>query len=296
MTAPVRPLPLSLIDPIIQIALAEDIGTAGDITSGLTVHQDTKARAEIAARKSGVVAGGAIAARVFTTLDPTLTVEICIEDGEVVEPGGVVLRVSGSAQSLLTAERTALNFLGHLSGVATETRKLVDAIAHTQARICCTRKTTPGLRALEKYAVRCGGGFNHRFGLGDGLLIKDNHVVAAQGVATAVREAKSKVGHMVKVEVEVDRLDQIADALEAGADVIMLDNMDPPTMAQAVKQINRKAIVEASGSITLDTVAAVAEAGVDVISVGWITHSAPCLDVGLDFKESSPKRKTPKRL
>ena len=284
MTAPVRPLPLSLIDPIIQIALAEDIGTAGDITSGLTVHQDTQARAEIAARKSGVVAGGAIAARVFATLDPTVTTEICIEDGEVVEPGSVVLRVSGSAQSLLTAERTALNFLGHLSGVATETRKLVEAVAHTQARICCTRKTTPGLRALEKYAVRCGGGFNHRFGLGDGLLIKDNHVVAAEGVAAAVRDAKSKVGHMVKVEVEVDRLDQITDALAAGADVIMLDNMDPATMAQAVKQINGQAIVEASGSITLDTVAAVAESGVDVISVGWITHSAPCLDVGLDFK------------
>ncbi|MEQ8734984.1 MAG: carboxylating nicotinate-nucleotide diphosphorylase [Rhodospirillaceae bacterium] len=284
MTAPVRPLPLTLLDPIIQVALAEDIGTAGDVTSGLTVHPGTQASAEIAARKSGVVAGVAIAARVFAAVDPAVTTQICIEDGQSVKPGSVVLRVSGLAQSLLTAERTALNFLGHLSGVATETRKLVDAVAHTQARICCTRKTTPGLRALEKYAVRCGGGYNHRFGLGDGLLIKDNHVVAAQGVAAAVRHAKSKVGHMVKVEVEVDRLDQIEAALEAGADVIMLDNMDPATMAQAVKQINGKAIVEASGSITLDTVAAVAESGVDVISVGWITHSAPCLDVGLDFK------------
>ena len=194
------------------------------------------------------------------------------------------MKVSGPARAILTGERTALNFLGHLSGVATETRRLVDAVKHTEARICCTRKTTPGLRALEKYAVRCGGGFNHRFGLGDGLLIKDNHIIAADGIGAATRAAKKRVGHMVKIEVEVDRLDQIQDALEGGADVIMLDNMSPEVMADAVKLIGGRAVVEASGSITLDTVAAVAESGVDVISVGWITHSAPCLDVGLDFQ------------
>ncbi len=284
MTAPAFPLPPASLDRIVLAALEEDIGTAGDITSSTTVTADAQAVAEVVARKSGVMAGLECAARAFALVGEALTIEFLAADGDGVPSGTPVLQISGAARSILTAERTALNFLGHLSGVATETRTLVDAVAHTPARICCTRKTTPGLRALEKYAVRCGGGFNHRFGLGDGLLIKDNHIVAANGVAAAVAEAKAKVGHMVKIEVEVDRIDQIEAALEGGADVIMLDNMDPPAMAEAVKLIDGRATVEASGSITAGTVAAVAESGVDVISVGWITHSAPCLDVGLDFK------------
>ena len=285
MTAPAFPLPDALLDQCVLSTLAEDLGSAGDITTGLTVDADTNAVALIKTRKAGVVAGLDVAARTFALIDSSLTIDFHAHDGDGVTADTALLKVSGSARKILTAERTALNFLGHLSGIATETRKLVDAVAHTAARICCTRKTTPGLRALEKYAVRCGGGFNHRFGLHDGLLIKDNHIVAANGVADAVRRAKSQAGHMVKIEVEVDRVDQIEPALEAGADVIMLDNMDPATMTEAVKHVAGRAVVEASGSITLDTVAGVAESGVDVISVGWITHSAPTLDVGLDFND-----------
>ncbi|NKB43432.1 MAG: carboxylating nicotinate-nucleotide diphosphorylase [Alphaproteobacteria bacterium] len=273
------------MDRVVLTALEEDLGTAGDITSSTTVSIDAQATADVVVRRPGAIAGLDVAARAFSLVDPTLRVDVLAADGDQVEQGSAILRVSGNARAILTAERTALNFLGHLSGVATETRKLVDAVAHTKAHICCTRKTTPGLRALEKYAVRCGGGFNHRFGLGDGLLIKDNHIVAADGIALAVRNAKSTIGHMVKIEVEVDRLDQIEAALDSGADVIMLDNMAPETMVEAVALIAERAVVEASGSITIDTAAAVAETGVDVISVGWITHSAPCLDVGLDFKE-----------
>ena len=285
MTTPAFPLVLATLDRVVITAFEEDLGTAGDITSSATVSANAMATAAVVARRRGVIAGLNVAARAFMLIDPSLEIDVLAADGDQVEQGCPLLQVSGNARSILTGERTALNFLGHLSGVATETRKLVDAISHSKARICCTRKTTPGLRALEKYAVRCGGGFNHRFGLGDGLLIKDNHIVAADGIAAAVRNAKSKIGHMIKVEVEVDRLDQIEAALESGADVIMLDNMDPKTMVEAVALINDRAVVEASGSITIDTAAAVAEAGVDVISVGWITHSAPCLDVGLDFKE-----------
>lgn len=285
MTAPVFPLPVSLLGGVVASALQEDLGTAGDLTSSITVSADAQAVANVVVRRPGTVAGLPVAVQAFRSVDPTLRLEALCADGNAVLPGDAVLSVAGRARSVLTAERTALNFLGHLSGVATETRTLVDAVSHTKARICCTRKTTPGLRALEKYAVRCGGGFNHRFGLGDGLLIKDNHIVAAQGIETAIAEAKAKVGHMVKIEVEVDRIDQIEAALSGGADVIMLDNMDPATMSEAVTLIAGRAIVEASGSITVDTVTAVAESGVDVISVGWITHSAPTLDVGLDFQQ-----------
>ncbi len=285
MTTPAFPLAPATMDRVVLTALEEDLGTAGDITSSTTVSIDAQATADVVVRRPGAIAGLDVAARAFSLVDPTLRVDVLAADGDQVEQGSAILRVSGNARAILTAERTALNFLGHLSGVATETRKLVDAVAHTKAHICCTRKTTPGLRALEKYAVRCGGGFNHRFGLGDGLLIKDNHIVAADGIALAVRNAKSTIGHMVKIEVEVDRLDQIEAALDSGADVIMLDNMAPETMVEAVALIAERAVVEASGSITIDTAAAVAETGVDVISVGWITHSAPCLDVGLDFKE-----------
>ncbi|MDG2321315.1 MAG: carboxylating nicotinate-nucleotide diphosphorylase [Rhodospirillaceae bacterium] len=285
MSAPEFPLTPTALDQTVLAALAEDLGVAGDLTSNLTIAEDAQATATIVARKPGVLSSLAIAARAFVLAGEGVTVKALNSDGGLVEAGTAVLEVSGNARTILAGERTALNFLGHLSGVASETRKLVDAVSHTSARICCTRKTTPGLRALEKYAVRCGGGFNHRFGLGDGVLIKDNHIIAADGVAAAVENAKAKAGHMVKIEVEVDHIDQIESALGAGADVIMLDNMDPPTMARAVQLIAGRAVVEASGSITLGTVAAVAESGVDVISVGWITHSAPCLDLGLDFQD-----------
>ena len=285
MSAPAFPLPPAALDQTVLAALAEDLAVAGDLTSSLTIAEDAQATATIVARKPGVLSGLSIAARAFVLAGEGVTVKALTSDGGLVDAGTAVLEVSGNARTILTGERTALNFLGHLSGVASETRKLVDAVSHTPARICCTRKTTPGLRALEKHAVRCGGGFNHRFGLGDGVLIKDNHIIAADGVAAAVENAKAKAGHMVKIEVEVDHIDQIELALGAGADVIMLDNMDPPTMARAVQLISGRAVVEASGSITLSTVAAVAESGVDVISVGWITHSAPCLDLGLDFQD-----------
>ena len=285
MTASDSQIPTILFDKQVLTALVEDIGAAGDLTSSLTVSDNQEATAEIVLRKPGVIAGLAVAARVFEMVDDSLTIELLSADGDGLEANATTLSVSGNARNILTAERTALNFLGHLSGIATETRMLVNAVAHTDVHICCTRKTTPGLRAMEKYAVRCGGGYNHRFGLHDGVLIKDNHIVAANGVADAVRRAKAKVGHMVKVEVEVDRIDQIGPALDGGADVILLDNMDGPTMTKAVKMIGGQAIVEASGSITLENVAAVAETGVDVISIGWITHSAPSLDLGLDFRE-----------
>ena len=265
MTAPAFPLPDGLLDQVVLATLAEDLGSAGDITTGLTVDADTIVTGLIRNRKAGVVAGLDVAARAFALIDNSLSIDFHVHDGDGAAADTELLEVSGNARSILTAERTALNFLGHLSGISTETRKLVDAVAHTATRICCTRKTTPGLRALEKYAVRCGGGFNHRFGLYDGLLIKDNHIVAADGIADAVRQAKSHAGHMVKIEVEVDRIDQIEPALGAGADVIMLDNMDPATMTEAGKLVAGRAVVEASGSITLATIAGVAESGVDVI-------------------------------
>ena len=220
MTTPSFPLTPAALDNTILAALAEDLGQAGDLTSSLTVAEDARAVAHIVARKHGVLSGVDIAARAFGLAGEGVAIEELVRDGESVDAGAKVLKVSGNARAILTGERTALNFLGHLSGIATETRKLVQAVAHTSARICCTRKTTPGLRALEKYAVRCGGGFNHRFGLGDGILIKDNHIVAADGVAAAVKNAKAQAGHMVKIEVEVDHIDQIEPALEAGADVV----------------------------------------------------------------------------
>lgn len=285
MTTTNFPLAPAILERIVLNALDEDLGAAGDITSSTTVSKDVSATAELVARKSGVIAGLDAANHAFSLVDASLNIENRAADGDQLLAGDAVLRVSGNARAILAAERTALNFLGHLSGIATETRIMVNAVAHTKARICCTRKTTPGLRALEKYAVRCGGGFNHRFGLSDGVLIKDNHIVAAEGIAIALRNAKATAGHMVKIEAEVDRIDQIEEALDGGADVIMLDNMNPNAMAEAVALIDGRAVVEASGSITIDTVGVVAESGVDVISVGWITHSAPCLDVGLDFRE-----------
>lgn len=278
-----NPLAPHLVDDAVRRALAEDFGDAGDITTAATVAPETRARAVIAARMPGVIAGVDIATRAFTLVDPAVQVTVRTPDAAKTTAGAVVLELAGPARAILSAERVALNFLGHLSGIATATADIAAAIAHTKAKVCCTRKTTPGLRALEKYAVRCGGGVNHRFGLYDAVLIKDNHIAAAGGVAGAVRAAKRSVGHMVKVECEVDALAQIEEALAAGADVLLLDNMTPAQLAEAVRLVNGRAVTEASGSITKATAVAIADAGVDLMSVGWITHSAPCLDLGLDF-------------
>jgi len=279
---PTPPYPL-VYEPLLRLALAEDLGRAGDVTTEATVAPETQAGARVVARRGGSIAGLPMAAGVFALLDPAVRFEAHAQDGDVVAAGATLARISGPARAILTGERTALNLLGHLSGVATATRALVHAVAGTQAAIVCTRKTTPGLRALEKYAVRCGGGANHRFGLDDAVLIKDNHLVAAGGVQPAIARARAAAGHLVKIECEVQTIDQLEQALAAGADVILLDNMTPAELALAVLRIGGRAIAEASGGITLETVRAVAESGVDLISVGWITHSAPTLDVALDF-------------
>jgi nicotinate-nucleotide pyrophosphorylase (carboxylating) len=272
------------IDDLIRRALEEDLDAAGDITTAATVPPGHQASAVIAARKAGVMAGIPVARRVFQLVDPKLKVTERVNDGATVAPGDVVLALDGDAASILIGERVALNFLGRLSGVATATSALVKAVAHTRARICCTRKTTPGLRALEKYAVRCGGAVNHRMGLYDAILIKDNHIAAAGGVREAIRAARKAVGKGTKLEVEVDTLAQLDEVLAEGVDQVLLDNVTPVQMKEAVGRIGGRAIAEASGSITAATAGAIAESGVDLLSVGWITHSAPCLDLGLDFK------------
>jgi len=276
--------PLFLIEPLVRTALAEDLGRAGDLTTDTVVPAAARARGVLNARKSGVVAGIGVAAVAFRLLDPEAQIEIMKPDGAEVRTDHAIAVVSGRARALLSTERVALNFLCHLSGIATATREIVDAVKGHRARIACTRKTTPGLRALEKYAVRLGGGVNHRFGLDDGVLLKDNHIVVAGGIGRAIEKAKGALGHMIKVEIEVDRLDQLGEALAAGADAILLDNMTPAQMREAVGIIGGRAIVEASGRITAETAPAVAATGVDVISCGWITHSAPILDIGLDFE------------
>lgn len=278
--------PVILVEPLVRAALAEDLGRAGDLTTDTIVPGDAKAQGVLNARKAGVVAGLGVAEIAFRLLDPEVRFSAARPDGAKVGANEPIATVSGRARALLTAERVALNFLCHLSGIATATREIVEAVKGTRARIVCTRKTTPGLRLLEKYAVRVGGGINHRFGLDDGVLLKDNHIVVAGGIRTAVERAKVALGHMVKVEVEVDRLDQIGEALAAGADAILLDNMTPPQMREAVASIGGRAIVEASGRITADAAAAIAATGVDVISCGWITHSAPILDIGFDFERA----------
>ena len=273
------------IDELVRRALAEDLGEAGDITTDSVIPAGKPARAVIAARKAGVIAGLPVALRVFALVDPNVKLTQKVEDGAHVAPGTVLLEIDGTARALLKAERVALNFLGHLSGVATATAEIAAVIAHTKTKICCTRKTTPGLRLLEKYAVRCGGGVNHRMGLYDMVLIKDNHIAAASGVAQAIRAAKTSAPKGVKIEVEVDTLEQLGEALAEGVDQIMLDNMAPAQMKIAVERVAGRAVTEASGSITKATAAAIAESGVDVMSAGWITHSAACLDVGLDFRD-----------
>jgi len=277
-------LPTTFVRQAIRKALDEDMGRAGDITTDSIVPADDRMTAEIVARQPGCIAGLDFAAQAFRKLGKrNAKIKFLKEDGAWVEPGEAVLRVQGPARAILTAERVALNYVGHLSGIATSTREIVEAVKPHKVKITCTRKTTPGLRAFEKYAVRAGGGSNHRFGLDDGILIKDNHVAVAGGIAPAIEQAKAHAGHMVKIEIEVDTLDQLAEALECGVDVVLLDNMPPKTLKKAVAMIDGRAIAEASGGITVKTAPAVAATGVDVISVGWLTHSAPSLDVGLDF-------------
>ena len=272
-----------IIEPIVRVALLEDLGRAGDITTDAIVPEDTSVEAVIATRQPGIVAGLDAALLAFELIDPTLRIERCCRDGVRVSRGEKVARIAGRARGVLSAERTALNLLSRMSGIATATRALADAIAGTKAKIVCTRKTTPGLRVLEKEAVRHGGGANHRFGLDDAMLIKDNHIALAGGVRPALERARQCAGHLVKVELEVDTLDQLADALEIGIDAVLLDNMTPETMRRAVAMVDGRAVTEASGRINLETAPAVAATGVDLISCGWITHSAPILDLGLDI-------------
>mgnify|MGYP001306870975 CR=1 FL=1 len=278
-----RVLPRLLIEPLVRAALVEDLGRAGDLTTDATIPAEATAEVAIVSREPGVIAGLACAELAWQLVDPQIEFIIETPDGGRVQPGTTVARVTGPTRGLLTGERVALNFLGQLSGVATGTATIADAISHTQALVTDTRKTVPGLRALQKYAVVAGGGANHRFGLDDAVLIKDNHVAAAGGIRPAVERARAHVGHLVKIEVEVDTLDQLAELLEAGADAVLLDNMPPSTLAQAVALVDGRMITEASGRITPATAVPIAEAGVDLISVGWLTHSSRVLDVGLDY-------------
>jgi nicotinate-nucleotide pyrophosphorylase (carboxylating) len=272
------------IDAAVTRALAEDLGRAGDVTSIATVPEGTRARAVVVARKGGTLAGLPLVEATLRKLDPGATITAHQRDGDAVAAKTKLLTLDADARALLAAERTALNFLGHLSGVATATASFVKLVAHTRARVCCTRKTTPGLRALEKYAVRCGGGFNHRFGLDDAILIKDNHIAVAGGITAVLRRAKAVAGHLVKIEIEVDTLEQLREVLAAGgADVALLDNMSTADMRKAVEMVAGRLVLEASGGITLDTAAAVAETGVDYLSSGAITHSAQNLDIALDI-------------
>lgn len=277
------PLPALLTEPLVRAALLEDLGRAGDITTEAVIPADTRMAVHMAARQAGVVAGLDLALQAFRLMDPTLDCQVLKGDGARVAAGEPVLRIEGAARPILSAERVALNFACRLSGIASATAALVDAARpHGHARITCTRKTTPGLRAVEKYAVRAGGGANHRFGLDDAILIKDNHVAAAGGIAVAIGRARAHVGHLVKIEVEVDTLAQLEEALGIGVDAVLLDNMGPDTLKEAVRMVSGRAITEASGRITAQSVPAIAASGVDIISCGWLTHSAPILDLGLD--------------
>lgn len=272
------------IDEAVQRALDEDLGRAGDITSFATIPEATKAHAILIARQSGVIAGLPLAVATFQKLSPDISIQAHFRDGGTVASGVHVLTISGPARAVLAGERTALNFVGRLSGIASLTSDYVRHTAGTRLRICCTRKTTPGLRALEKYAVRCGGGFNHRFGLDDAILIKDNHVAVAGGVRPVLERARTHIGHLVKVEIEVDTLAQLREVLDTGlADVVLLDNMDTATLTEAVKLANGRVVLEASGGVTLDSIAKIARTGVDYVSVGALTHSAPNFDVALDI-------------
>lgn len=287
MSSSLPPLPRLLVEPVVRAALLEDLGRAGDVTTDACIPAQARFQAVIASRQPGMIAGIDAAVIAFDLIDPALKVSVERGDGSEVAPGDVVLRLDGSARSILTAERVALNIACRMSGIATATAGLV-AIArqHGKAQIVCTRKTTPGLRALEKHAVRAGGGSNHRFGLDDAVLIKDNHIAVAGGVVPAIRAAKAHAGHMVKIEVEVDTLAQLDAAMAEGVDAVLLDNMTPAMLADAVALVAGRALTEASGRVSQETVGPIAASGVDLISVGWITHSAPILDLGLDAAEA----------
>lgn len=282
ITPPMAGLDDILVRPIVDHALAEDLGRAGDITGQACIDPEARLSVVWASRQDGRVSGVSCARLSLAALDPTATFQVVTPDGSDMLPGAILARAEGNARAVLAAERTGLNLLGRLSGIATLTRAYVRLVEGTGVTIVDTRKTTPGLRALEKYAVRCGGGVNHRFGLDDAILIKDNHVAACGGVGEAVRRARAHAGHLVKVEVEVDGLDQLEEALKHGPDVVMLDNFSLDDLKTAVRLAKGRAVLEASGGVNLTTVRAIAETGVDVISVGALTHSAPVLDIGLD--------------
>jgi nicotinate-nucleotide pyrophosphorylase (carboxylating) len=277
-------LPTIMIEPLVRMALLEDLGRAGDLTTDAIVPADRRTTTVLAARQAGVVAGLDLARLAFQLIDPAIEMRVERGDGAALAPGDVIADISGPARGILTAERVALNFLCRLSGIASATASIVAAIGNHRAKVVCTRKTTPGLRAIEKYAVRAGGGSNHRFGLDDAVLIKDNHVALAGSVGEALKRAKGSVGHLVKIELEVDTLDQLKEALDCGVDAVLLDNMAPDVLARAVDMVAGRAVTEASGRITPATAPQIAATGVDLISVGWLTHSVAILDIGLDFK------------
>jgi nicotinate-nucleotide pyrophosphorylase (carboxylating) len=273
------------IDAVVTRALAEDLGRGGDVTSIATIPEAARAHAVVVAREAGVIAGLPFVVAAFEKLDREVRNEAHARDGDQVGARTKLMTVDGAARAVLSAERVALNILGRLSGIATATHEFVRRVAGSKLRICCTRKTTPGLRAVEKYAVRCGGGFNHRFGLDDAVLIKDNHIAVAGGIRAVLERAKASVGHLVKIEIEVDTLDQLREVVAVGiADAVLLDNMDPATMREAVKIAGGRFTLEASGGVTLDQIAEIAKTGVDYASSGWITHSSPNLDVALDIE------------
>ncbi len=278
----VAPLPDLMLEPLVRAALLEDLGRAGDITTDAIVPDTLRTRCVLRAREPGVVAGIDLARLAFALVDPRLQVTVHRPDGAAIVPGDRIATVEGPARGVLTAERVALNYLSHLSGIASATARVVRAIEGTRTHICCTRKTIPGLRALQKYAVRVGGGANHRFGLDDAVLIKDNHIAIAGGVAVAIERARQAIGHLVKIEVEVDTLAQLAEALPLRPDAVLLDNMGPDLLLQAVSMIGGRAVSEASGRVTPETAPALAATGVDLISIGWLTHSVSVLDIGLD--------------
>ena len=276
-------LDVVLLKPLVENALTEDLGRRGDVTSQATIPADMQVQLQIKARQAGVICGIDLARLSFALVDAQIEFIAQVQDGETVEAGAVLATVKGNARHLLTAERTALNFMTHLSGIATATRQIVDSVAQYPAQITCTRKTIPGLRIVQKYAVRCGGGRNHRLGLDDAILIKDNHIAIAGDIKTAIQQAQKFAGHLIPIEVEVDTLEQLEQALDAGVSLVLLDNMSPETLSKAVAMCQGRAKTEASGGITPETVQAAASTGVDFIAMGYLTHSTTALDIGLDF-------------
>jgi nicotinate-nucleotide pyrophosphorylase (carboxylating) len=279
----VPPLPRLLVEEQVRAALLEDLGRAGDITTDAIIAPTALAKTALVARKPGVVAGLDVALLAFALIDPAIKASIDRPDGSRLAKGDTIATIAGRVRGILTAERVALNFLCHLSGIASATRAVVDSVKATKARVICTRKTMPGLRNLQKYAIRVGGGFNHRFGLDDAVLIKDNHIAAAGGVKPAVERARAAIGHLVKIELEVDSLAQLEEVLAIVVNAVVLDNMDVDEMRRAVALVDGRAVTEASGGITPQTAPAIAATGVDLLSLGWLTHSVQQLDIGLDY-------------